>query len=260
MGEKMDAGSIKDLKTKVIGKKIYFYKEIGSTNDEAARLIKLGVGEGAVVITEHQTKGKGKPGRVWFSPRGGVYISIVIEPFLAAKKTLELTLLGALASARAINGLTHAGAKVKWPNDIMIGGKKIGGILTEAKSGRGGKTSFVVGIGLNVASIKDDVPEEMEGLATSIEDITGKVMSRTRIIKALLEEFEKLYFLLLAGKEEMIINEWKILSETIGKCVKVRTSGEVLEGEAVGMGGFGELIIKTFGGRIKRTASGEMLK
>jgi len=256
----MDARSIKDLKTKVIGKKIYFYKEIGSTNDEASRLIKLGVGEGAVVISEAQTKGKGKPGRQWFSPRGGIYLSVIIEPFKAAGKSLQLTLLGTLAAARAINGLTTLKAKVKWPNDIVVSGKKIGGILTEAKSSRGNKTSFVVGIGLNAAPIGSDAPEDIREGATSLEDETGKKVSRTKIIKVILEEFEKLYFLLLAGQDEMIMNEWKILSETIGKQVSIMTHEGQIDGKAIGIGESGGLIIKTFGGRIKKLSSGEIIK
>jgi len=213
----LNVAAIKKIKTKLIGKKLYYYKEIGSTNDEAKRLAALGVGEGTVVIAEGQTKGRGKPGRRWFSPKGsGVYLSIIIEPHKSSDKIEVITLLGTLASARAIIGLTSLDVKLKWPNDVMVSGKKIGGILTEVcRTKRGGK-SFIVGIGLNVNTTKDELPQKLRTTTTSIADELGKAINRTALIRTLLQEFEKLYFLLLTGKEDLILDEWKMLSQTIG--------------------------------------------
>jgi len=201
----MKISSIKNIKTKLIGKKIYLYREISSTNDEAKRLLKLGVGEGAVVIAEGQSKGRGKPGRSWISPCGkGVYLTIIIQPFRTQGMTMPLTLLGTLAGARAVKGLRGLDVMLKWPNDMMVYGRKLGGVLTEMRS-----KAVLVGIGINVNSRSEELPEN----STSIYEELGKKTGRTVLIKRLLEEFEKLYFLLLAGKNELIINEWKTLSD-----------------------------------------------
>jgi BirA family biotin operon repressor/biotin-[acetyl-CoA-carboxylase] ligase len=257
----MDAISIKkNLKTGTIGKKIYFYGEIDSTNNEAKRLAKLGVGEGAVVIADHQTSGRGKFRRHFFSPKGsGIYLTIIIEPFKVRGKTLEITLLGTLASARAISGLTGEEVRVKWPNDIMIRGKKVGGVLTEVCSGKTGRGVVIVGIGLNVSTRSEKFPEEIKGLASSIDIESGKRTGRTKIIQRILEEFEALYFLFLAGKEELILNEWKILSETIGRNISIRSHDAVYEGRAVGIDGGGQLILKIFGGSIRKFDGGDII-
>ena len=213
----MDLAAIKKLKTTVIGKKLYFYNEIDSTNSEAKRLIKLGIGEGAVVIADTQTAGRGKPGRKWHSPKGnGLYISIIIEPFRTPQKPEVLTLLGTLAAARAISGLTRLNVEVKWPNDVMISGKKAGGVLTELCRAKKGKSAFLVGIGLNVSWRKEGPPKELRGIATTICEELGKKISRTKLAKTLLEEFESLYMLFLEKKDKVILDEWKIISETIG--------------------------------------------
>jgi BirA family biotin operon repressor/biotin-[acetyl-CoA-carboxylase] ligase len=244
----------------MIGKKTYSYKEIGSTNDEAKRLVQLGVGEGAVIIAEGQTKGRGKPGTTWFSPKGkGIYLSIIIQPHKVQGKIEAATLLGTLASARAIRGLTSLDVKVKWPNDVVVGGKKVGGVLTEACKGGGGKTSLIVGIGLNVSLGGDELPEEIRGTASSISMELGKKVSRTALIKALLEEFEKLYLTLLQNDTASIFDEWKILSETIGSNIKVNANGSVYEGRATGLGARGELILKTFDGKIKKFKTGNIV-
>lgn len=258
----MDAKVLKSkLRGLLIGKKIYYYKEIGSTNDEAKRLTRLGIGEGTVVVSECQTSGRGKLGRTWFSPKGkGLYLTVIIQPFKTEGKTLPITLLGALSSARAINGLTGLSSRVKWPNDIMVNGKKVGGVLTEVSRTKKGTDAIVVGIGLNVYTEKKDFPEDLAASASSLSIEAAKKVTRSKLIKILLEEFEKLYFLLLAGKADQIIEEWKILSDTVGHHIKIRTGAGLFEGRVTGIGRDGELILKMIDGRIKRFTSGDIEK
>ena len=256
----VDAPSLKKARTKLIGNKVYLYNEIGSTNDEAKRLARFGIGEGAVVVAEEQTKGRGKPGRDWFSPgSGGIYLSIIIQPFKFQNKISIITLLGTIAATRAVRGFTHLDAKVKWPNDITVAGKKLGGVLTEACRSKSGRKALVIGIGINVNMARKDFPEALRESATSISNELGEKISRTKLTRLILEEFENLYFALLKDREDAIHDEWKILSDTIGKKIAFRSHHRVYEGKATGIGPDGELILKTFDGRIKRFVSGEIL-
>lgn len=133
------------LKTRVVGRRILFVEEIDSTNDEARRLAKLGEKEGTVVIAASQLKGKGRLGRRWISPPGGIYLSIILKPYISPSKLPMITLLSAIAVVRTMRGLTKLDALVKWPNDIVIMGKKVGGILCEAAN-----NIIIVGIGINL--------------------------------------------------------------------------------------------------------------
>lgn len=258
----MDINSLKGkLHTKLIGKEIHFHGETPSTNDEAKRLARAGAGEGTVVIAGSQLNGRGKLGRTWFSPKGkGIYLSIIIEPFKSQENLLPLTLLGALSAARALNGLTDLGAKVKWPNDIMVSGKKIGGVLTETLKGPRGTNPIIIGIGLNIYTEKTGLPEELKTNTTSLTIEGAKKVPIPKLITTLLEEMEKLYFLMLANKSDQIIDEWKILCETVGRHIKIRAEGATWEGKVTDIGDDGELIIKTFDGRIKWFATGDIIK
>lgn len=258
----MDIISLKDkLHTKLIGKEIHFLDELSSTNDEAKRLARAGAGEGTVVIADSQFGGRGKLGRTWFSPKGkGIYVSVIIEPYKSQENLLPLTLLGALSAARVLNGLADLGAKVKWPNDIVVSGKKIGGVLTETLKGPRGTNPVIIGIGLNIFTAKKELPEEIRANTTSLAIEGAKKVPMPKLIRALLEELEKLYFLVLANKSSQIIDEWKILCETVGRQIKIRAGEAAWEGKVTDIGPGGELIIKTFDGRIKRFATGDIIK
>ena len=136
---------LNNIRTRIVGKRILFLEEVDSTNFEARRLAKLGEKEGTVVIAGSQLKGKGRFDRRWISPPGGIYLSIILKPYISSSKLPILTLLSAVAVVRTIRGLTKLDASVKWPNDIEISGKKVGGILCEAV-----KNTIIVGIGVNL--------------------------------------------------------------------------------------------------------------
>ncbi len=255
----MQIDKIKEnLNTKLIGKKLYYYKEIDSTNDEAKRLLKLGAGEGTVVIASEQKAGKGRLGRSWLSPKGGLYLSIIIKPHMGAKEILDITLLGSLAAARAIRGLTKLDARVSWPNDIIIFQKKVGGVLTEISSSGKGPNSVIVGIGINVNIEYDKFPKDL--VATSLKIELGQSIDKQKVATIFLEEFDKLYLAYLSKKRKEIIEEWKTLSLDIGKWVKVLKEKEEIEGKVTGIGTRGELILRGIDGKIKKLTSGEVVK
>lgn len=150
----------------IIGKKIIHYKEIDSTNDEARRLIKKGEGEGLVLIADVQLKGKGKPGRIWHSPPGNLYLSAVVKPFKNPQELSSITLLGTRAVINAIDKTCGLKGEIKKPNDVILNGKKIGGILVERLS----SGHLILGVGVNL----NNFPEEVKGTATSLKKETGE--------------------------------------------------------------------------------------
>ena len=203
----MDIAQIKkNLKTKMIGREICYYKEIGSTNDEAKRLAKLDAEEGTVVIAENQTHGKGRLGRRWDSKEGeSLTFSVIVKPHISSSKRFPITLLGALSAVRTIRLQTDLQVKVKWPNDIVIEGKKVGGVLSEASQSKKGPDSIIIGIGINVNNA--DFPPRLRDKASSLKLEGGKGISREKLFQGILEEFENLYFLFLSQGGHAILNE-----------------------------------------------------
>lgn len=244
------------LDTKIIGRKIYCYKDIPSTSEEAKRLAGLGVREGTVVLSESQSQGRGKLGRSWFSPKGGIYLSIIIKPHINLVEGSLITILGSLAVARAIRGLTHLEANLKWPNDVMIHGRKVAGVLTE----KGSSDSFIVGIGINVNTRKASFPDELRSESTSIRAELGSKVNLEKLIPVLLEEFEKLYLIFLSQGAEKILDEWKTLSSALKTWVKVLTANGEYEGKIMDLGKSGELILRDSDGNIQRFTTGEVVK
>ncbi|MFA6430897.1 MAG: biotin--[acetyl-CoA-carboxylase] ligase [Candidatus Margulisiibacteriota bacterium] len=173
----------------IIGKKIIHLPLVDSTNDEAKRAILSGEGEGVVVIADAQEKGRGKPGQSWYSPKGNLYLSAVIKPHKNPKDLAPITLLSGIAARSAIIEGAELYPIIKWPNDILFDGKKIGGILVERVS----SGHLILGIGININSQKDAFPKELEGFATSLKIITGKDFSIDAIIKLLIEKLDAAY-------------------------------------------------------------------
>ncbi|MFH1826651.1 MAG: biotin--[acetyl-CoA-carboxylase] ligase [bacterium] len=155
----------------IIGKKIIKYPEIDSTNDEAKRLVKKGLGEGTVVIADTQTKGRGKPGSDWFSAPGiGIYLSAIVNPRKNPNELALITRLGAEAVIAAIDAISGQKAKIKLPNDVLLNGKKISGILVE----RLASGHVIIGIGVNLNHSREDFPPELQATATSLKTETGQ--------------------------------------------------------------------------------------
>jgi len=175
----------------IIGNKIIHYQEIDSTNEEARRLIKKGEGqEGLVLVADRQTRGRGKPGSAWFSPEGNLYFSVIVKPRRHPKDLAPITLLGALAGRSAIAKVSKLPVVIKWPNDLLINSKKVGGILAErVPSGH-----LIIGIGINV----NVLPAEVRGSATSLKRESSKSFPIEKISKILILELDKEYLAYLS--------------------------------------------------------------
>lgn len=174
----------------IIGKKQLHYKKVDSTSEEARRLIKKGLGEGLVVTADTQTKGRGKPGSRWLSPKGNLYFSAVIKPYKNPKDLAPITLLGALAARAMIYEAAKLSAVIKWPNDLRVHGKKVGGVLTERlPSGH-----IIIGIGINVAVS----PRELKSRATSLKAESKKSFHLKRCVEILSRQLDREYLAYLS--------------------------------------------------------------
>ncbi len=246
------------LETKLLGKgDIVYSKEIDSTNREAKDLADEGAPEGTLILSEAQIKGKGRKGRTWFSPpKGGIYISLILRPTISPVEAPKFTLLAAVAIAEALLSMTPLNIHIKWPNDILVNGKKIAGILTEMSTEMDAVNYIVVGLGLNVNTPK--FPDEIQGIATSILIETGKVFPRVRLIQAYLQRYETYYEMYKKTGFDPIINRWKDLSNIIGKKVEVNVIGNQFIGEALDIDGDGALILRDDQGVFHRIISGDI--
>ncbi|MEY8319640.1 biotin--[acetyl-CoA-carboxylase] ligase [Lachnospiraceae bacterium 46-61] len=175
-----------------IAKEVYFYEQTDSTNNCIRKLAKEGKKEGVVAVAEIQTAGKGRRGKEWKSPKGtGIWMSILLTPNITPPEAPVLTLLAGLAVCRAVRQQTGLKAMIKWPNDVLISNKKICGILTELYAEMDSVHFIITGIGINVNT--EAFPEELQKIATSLKIEKGETISRKNMIKAVIEEFEKIY-------------------------------------------------------------------
>jgi BirA family biotin operon repressor/biotin-[acetyl-CoA-carboxylase] ligase len=246
------------LDTESIGKKIVYYARIGSSNDEAERLARAGERDGTVIVAEEQTSGKGRIGRVWHSPKGkGVYFSIILRPELPPARVSFLTLCSAISAAEAIQNCSGLRAFVKWPNDVLISGKKVCGILTELATEADRINYAIVGVGINVNQDASDLAALPT--ATSLKIEKGEEVSRLELAKAFLESMDDHYALLLAEQYGRIIDKWLDVSETIGKRILTQSlSGKKWEGLATGLDEDGCLLLRLDSGMIKRITGGDV--
>lgn len=245
------------LHTQKIGKEIYFYEQTDSTNQCIRRLAKEEKPEGVVAIAEMQTAGKGRRGKSWQSPKGtGVWFSFLLKPNITPPEAPLLTLLAGLAVCRAIRQQTALEAKIKWPNDILIAGKKVCGILTELDAEMDSVHFVITGIGINVNT--ERFPEELQKVATSLKIEKGEAISRKTMIQAVIEEFEKIY--LQYEKECNFLpfrEEYKKYCVNIGKELQV-LGKQSFTGIGLDITEQGELLVKKETGEIVVVLSGEV--
>ncbi len=245
------------LAAKIIGKKIVYYDTVNSTMDVAFGLGMNKAPEGTVVLSEGQSKGRGRMGREWASPKGkGIYASIILRPRLTPTQAAKLTLLSGVAICGAIKNKTNCDARIKWPNDILIHGKKVAGILTELSAETDRVKFVVIGIGLNVNSKSDSLPVG----ATSLRSELKKQISRVELLQEILQEMEKWYECLEKKGFAPVIKKWKELSVTLGKRVRVIDPNGDIEGEAVDIDEDGGLVIRKDSGVFVKRMAGDVLQ
>ena len=253
-------GIKRNLSARFIGADIYLFDAIDSTNDYALKLAKEGAKEGTVVLSESQSKGKGRLGRSWFSPSGAnIYLSIILRPQMPTSQIPLLTFAAAIAVAKAIRNAANLDADIKWPNDILIRGKKVAGILSEMGAEKDKVNFAIVGIGINVNLDKKDIPLELIDKATSIKIESNSLIDRTNLICRIIENLEEWYNLFERKGINDIIKEWKRLAITIGRDVKVQSGNSFVEGRAVDIDENGALLIKDRNSVIQKVLSGDVL-
>ena len=249
--------AVMTLNTIRIGKLISRLTRVDSTNAHAAGLAKAGAQEGTVVISDVQNAGYGRMNRHWVSPKGGLWLSIILRPNIAPKDAPIITLMGACAVAETLKSTLGIDAKIKWPNDLLIRGRKVCGILTEMRT-RGSDIDFVIlGLGVNANFQVKEMPEDMRDTATTLSMECGEDISIEEVLKSLIVDIDRLYDKLLSGDSEFIIEMWKSRSDTLGQHVRITTLKESIEGTAVDVDESGALIVKTGDGESKTIIAGD---
>ena len=250
------------LSANYIGKEIHYFPELKSTNimaKEKALYRAEGIDEGTLIITERQSAGKGRLGREWFSPVGGIWLSIILYPQLSPSYISRITLMTAVAVVKAIKVCTQIESQIKWPNDILINEKKVCGILTEMSAELDIINWVVVGIGINVNVDHRDFPEDIQENTISLKETSGKEISRVKLVQTFLQEFEKYYESLKRKEFSSILKEWKLYSHTLGKKIRVDMGERIIIGKAVDIYEEGALILKKEDGELVEIISGTII-
>jgi len=232
--------------------RIHYFPEIGSTMDVARELARKGAGEGTIVIAEAQAHGRGRLSREWLSPKGGIYFTLILRPSISPAYAPRINLMASVAVAATIRKLFGLKAELKWPNDVLIGGRKVCGILAEMDAEMDVVNFVNVGIGINANT---SVPQ-FEKTATSLKDMLGREISRKEFLSVVLVELERRQALLMEGA---LLDEWKKLSGTLNKYVRILSPGEVIVGRAIDIDTTGALIIRKRNGSLKQALAGDCI-
>ncbi|TES84245.1 MAG: biotin--[acetyl-CoA-carboxylase] ligase [Dehalococcoidia bacterium] len=243
----------RNLKTDFIGKKVIAYPSLSSTNDIAKSEAKKGAREGTVILAEEQTAGRGRLKRAWLSPKGSIALSIILHPTPA--QLPSLIMVASLAVAHCIEKVSGLETQIKWPNDVLIKGKKACGILIESDV-RGSAVDYaVIGIGINVNLLPADFPE-IAATATSLAQELGREISRREMIRCLLVEAEKLYLALPEG--DSVFREWRDRLVTLGKEVELISGKTSYKGVAESVANDGSLLLRQPDGNLIKIVAGDV--
>jgi BirA family biotin operon repressor/biotin-[acetyl-CoA-carboxylase] ligase len=233
-------------------RKIHYFREIGSTMDAARELAKKGANEGVIVIAEAQTCGRGRLSREWLSPEGGIYFTVILRPRVNPAYAPRINLMGAITVAATIRQLYGLQAELKWPNDVLIAGKKVCGILAEMDAEMDIINFVNVGIGINA----NNSITRFDKTATSLKEELGGEISRKEFLSRLITEMERRQPLLM---EDGLLTEWKKMSVTLGRQVRVMSVGEEVTGRAVDIDATGALILKGRDGSLRTVLVGDCI-
>lgn len=230
------------LNTKTLGQKIRCFEELSSTNDYAKELLHQGDAEGTVILAKRQTSGRGRMRRLWESPEGGIWMTVVLKPHLSLADASKLTLSTGVALARACRRLYGLEAQIKWPNDIVYQGKKIAGILGEVVGEWNAVQTMILGVGINANLERKDLPSDMQ--ATTLKELLGHPIDLNELVLALLEELETEVDSLEKGDIEGLRARWMSHAAGIGKKVQIERAGQLYTGILRGISVNGELILE----------------
>ena len=247
------------LKTKLFGRSIIqHYPELESTNNEAKRLAAGGCPEGTLVLAEAQGAGRGRLSRGWFSPHAkGIWLSVVLRPPFSPQEAPKCTMMAAIAVNRAIRRVAKIDSGIKWPNDILCGGKKLVGILTEMSAEMDAINYVVIGMGINVNIAQEEFPDDIANIATSLSILAGRTISRMELLLAILEDLEEVYQTVVSEGFKNILQDWRSQSITLGQTVDVIGINHRFSGVAVDIDEEGALLVRTDVG-IERVIAGDV--
>ena len=243
----------KGIFTKTIGKRFLYYQEVESTMDDARRLAEEGAEEGLVVMAERQTAGRGRFGRNWVSGSENIHLSVLFRPALEVLP--ELTMISAVAVVRAIRKTTALDPRIKWPNDVLVDGRKVSGILVETTAAGSEISYAVVGIGINIRLDTSGHPE-ISGTAGCLDDLANGPVARDEVLRQLLIELDTLYAQAQEGSSSR--EEWQSLLDTIGQRVTVSWRDETWEGMAEGVDDMGNLLLRADSGELLTMTAGDV--
>ena len=234
-------------------------RETTSTNAVIERLARDGVKEGVVVFAESQTKGRGRLGRKWLSPaRKGLWFSVLLRPAMRPATVTQLTIAACTALFRSIQGQTGLLPEIKWPNDILIRGKKVAGILTELYAELDKVKYVILGMGIDVNLAAGEFPEDLRKLATSLRIETGQRQNRAQLAVRILRELDHDYDRICAGQFEAVADEWEEHCSTLGRNVTVHIGDREIRGSAESLDSEGALLLRTQHGRLERIIGGDV--
>lgn len=247
-------------KPRVVGRDIRVFKETTSTNDVIEKLARDGVAEGVVAFAESQTLGRGRLGRRWFSPAGkGLWFSVLLRPKLTPQQTTQITVSASVALARAVETVTGLSPKIKWPNDLLIHGRKVAGVLIELAAEQDIVRHVVLGIGIDVNVEPHHFPSDLKRTATSLRIETGHAIDRAELAARILRELDEVYARITRREFETVAEEWETRCSTVGKLVVVTTGDRRVCGRAEALNSEGALLLRTEHGHLESITGGDVL-
>jgi len=248
----------KGLNTKIIGRKIYYLERCSSTMDIAMQLVCDNPAEGTLILTEAQTKGRGRLGRHWVSPKyKGIYFSLMLKPKVPPAQTAVLTLLAAVSVCEAVKTVTDITCSIKWPNDILVNNRKLGGILTELEAELDRVNFVIIGIGLNV----NNEPQELlrNAISLKVASPSHEKIDRLELLREILRKIEDEYLLFQKKGAGPILDKWKDFNITLGQRVKISSARVQIEGQAVDIDSDGGLLVRKDSGALQKFMSGDVV-
>ena len=236
-----------NLKTKIIGKHAYYFDSIDSTQNQALKMAEDVVNNGVVIVAAKQTGGRGRSGRKWVSPKGGIWISIILHPTFDISITTLFPIASALALSIAIEKTFSIQPELKWPNDLTIKGKKVAGMLVDVSLESNKIENLVLGVGINFDVNAKQIEKSLKGTpnfygVASLSDQKQNIKP-IQLVQTFLIELEKIYKSLNAKQTKKIISEWIVRSSTIGKNVELNTSDSKIKGKAIKIDDDGALVV-----------------
>lgn len=243
-----------------LGVKLHYFAELGSTNTRARELAERGAQEGEVVIADAQTQGRGRLGRRWESPaRRNLYFSILLRPTLAPAHAAQITLMAAVALAETLDFFIEPAAEIKWPNDILVGGRKLAGVLTEAACSADIIEHVILGIGVNVNYRREEMPEDIRVRAISLADLSGGFVARENVLARLIHALDRCYGVLEQSGFDALRTRWEARFALRGKRVRVEHLDQMIVGRARGIAADGALLVEDESGSLQNVYAGDVI-